>query len=93
MILKESHGGVRGDHYAGKATNHKIMCEGLLWPNLHKDAKEYYHTCNVYQRVGNPSRRYEITLIPQVTVQLFDKRTVDFVKQLIHEQRDRELDT
>jgi hypothetical protein len=40
---------------------------------MHKDAKEYYHTFDICQRVGKPSRRDEIPLMPQVTLQVFDK--------------------
>lgn len=40
MILAEAHGGAAGGHYAGKATPHKILRDGLWWPTLHKDAKD-----------------------------------------------------
>jgi hypothetical protein len=41
MILIESHEGIAGGHYAGKATAQIFLCEGIWWPTLHKDAKEY----------------------------------------------------
>lgn len=31
------------------------------------------------QTTGNPSRRYEIPLVPQVTFQVFHKLAIDFV--------------
>jgi hypothetical protein len=64
IISSEVHEGVVGGHYTGKETAHKILCAGIWWPTLHKDAKEYYQTCDVCQRVGNPYRRDDIPLHP-----------------------------
>jgi hypothetical protein len=55
MILKESHEGIAGGHYAGKTTMQKVLRASLWWPTLHIDAKEYTKACNVCQRVGKPS--------------------------------------
>jgi hypothetical protein len=49
------HEGIAGGHYAGKETTQKVLRDGLWWPTLHKDAKEYYRACDVCQRVGKPS--------------------------------------
>jgi hypothetical protein len=64
IILSEAHKGIVGGNYTGKATMHNILCAGLWWPTLHKDAKEYREACDVCQRVGKPSRRYDIPLHP-----------------------------
>lgn len=72
-ILVESHGHVVGVHYVGKAITHKILGAGLWWPTLHKDSKEYCSACDVCERIGRLSRRDELSLNPQVTLQDFDK--------------------
>jgi transposase InsO family protein len=79
MILAEAHEGIAGGHYAGKETAQKVLRDGLWWPTLHKDAKDYYRACDVCQRVGKPSRRDEMPLQPPLTQQAFEKWAIDFV--------------
>jgi hypothetical protein len=64
VILEEVHDGIVGGHYAGRETAQNILCAGIWWPTLHKDVKEYCQSCDVCQRVGNPSRRDEMPLNP-----------------------------
>jgi hypothetical protein len=40
MILEEEHDKIAGGHYARRETTQKIVCTGIWWLTLHKDAKE-----------------------------------------------------
>jgi hypothetical protein len=71
LILAEAHEGITIGNYAGKATTKKVLRAGLWWPTLHKDAKEYYRSCDVCQRIGKPSIRDEMPLAPQLTLGVF----------------------
>jgi hypothetical protein len=70
---------IMGNNYTGKETMYKVLRASLWWPNLHKDAKEYYKPCDVCQRVGKPSQRDMIPLAPQLALQAFEKWAIDFV--------------
>ena len=54
-ILEEAHARVVGGNYAGKPIAQKVLTIGLWWPTVHKDAKEFCRTYDVYQRTRNPS--------------------------------------
>jgi hypothetical protein len=67
-ILAGAHEGIATGHYAGKATAHKVLHVGLWWLTIYIDSKDYYHRCDVCQRVGKPNRWDEMPLRPQVTL-------------------------
>ena len=66
MILNEAHVGVKGGHYAQKATVPKILQEGLWWPTMHANAQDDSHNYDVFQRTGKSPRRDEMSLVPQI---------------------------
>jgi hypothetical protein len=67
-VLGKSHKGIDGGNYVGKYTMHKVLCTGLWWPTIHKDAKKYCQNCGLCQRVGKPNRKDEMPLRLQVNL-------------------------
>ena len=44
----------------------KVLRTGIWWPTLHNDVVGYARSYDVYQCIGKPSRRDEMSLVPQV---------------------------
>jgi hypothetical protein len=78
-ILHACHDEPCGGHYAAKRTTYKILQVGYYWPTLHRDAQQYTSHCDECQRMGKPTRRNEIPLQPQVSLEPFDKWGMDFI--------------
>lgn len=64
LILQEYHAGITGGHYLWNPTMQKVLTVGLWWSTLHKDVMEFYKSCDVWQRIGKPSRWDEMSLNP-----------------------------
>ena len=52
---------------------------GYYWPTIFRDAKRYVQSFDSYQRMGLPNRLDQIPLQPQLVVEPFDRRALDFV--------------
>ena len=46
---------------------------------MHMDTKKFCQSCDVCHRTGKPSKHDEMSLAPQITLQVFDKWVVYFV--------------
>ena len=78
VILRESHCGIVGGHYAGEATRRKIRNTGLWWPTVMKDAMEYCRKCDVCQRMGQSTERDRMPFQPVLPLEPFQKWGLDF---------------
>jgi hypothetical protein len=63
-VLAEAREGIDGGHYAEETRTHKVLRTGLWWPKVHKYAKEYFHNCDVCQRLEKHNKRDEMPLRP-----------------------------
>ena len=77
--MSEAHVDVAGGHYVGKVTVRKILQAGLWWPTIHMDTKSFCQRCDICQRTRKLSRRDEMPLVPQISLQVFDKWAIDFI--------------
>ena len=54
--MREVHEGICGDHIAGKALTHKILCQGYYCPTMAKDCKAFVRACPQCQLLSNVPR-------------------------------------
>ena len=78
-ILHECHASPYGGHFAGDKTTHKIFQSGFYWPTLFKDCFEWVKFFDQCQRMGNVSKRHEMSLQGILVLQLFDVWGIDFM--------------
>ncbi|XP_071923302.1 uncharacterized protein [Coffea arabica] len=68
-----------GGHFGPKRTARKVLESGFYWPTLFKDAYSFCKSCDKCQRVGNISRRDQMTQTPMIFVEIFDVWGIDFM--------------
>ena len=78
-ILRTSHDGPCGGHFADKRTILKILQLGYYCPTIFKYAREYVWSCDSFQRMGQPLQSDKIQLQTQIVVEPFEKWALYFV--------------
>ncbi|XP_039129088.1 uncharacterized protein LOC120265278 [Dioscorea cayenensis subsp. rotundata] len=78
-LLNHCHTLECGGHFGGNRTTAKILQSGFYWPTLFKDAHVFVTSCDRCQRMGNISKRNEMTLKNMLEVELFDVWGIDFM--------------
>ena len=79
VVLRESHCGIAGGHYAGDTTARKIWQDGLWWPTTQKDAQAYYRECDLCQRMGQPTEQTRMSHQVMLPLESFQIWSLDFV--------------
>nr|GEV51145.1 reverse transcriptase domain-containing protein [Tanacetum cinerariifolium] len=78
-ILKACHEGPTGGHHGANFTTKKVFDVGFFWPAIYKDAHNLVKSCDICQRQGKISQKYEM---PQNVIQvceIFDVWGIDFM--------------
>ena len=70
-IMEKGHASPYGGHFVGDKIVKKILQSGFYWPTLCKDCFEWVKHCDTCQRMGNISRRTEMSLQGILVVQIF----------------------
>nr|XP_027090491.1 uncharacterized protein LOC113711532 [Coffea arabica] len=78
-ILAYCHSFACGGHFGPKRTARKVLESGFYWPTLFKDAYSFCKSCDKCQRVGNISRRDQMTQTPMIFVEIFDVWGINFM--------------
>ena len=78
-ILHECQISPYGRHFVGDKTTHKILQVGFYWPTIFKDCFEWVKLCDQCQRMGNISKKHEMSRQGILVVQLFDVWGIDFM--------------
>nr|GEV00747.1 hypothetical protein [Tanacetum cinerariifolium] len=66
-ILKACHYGPTGGYHRPNYTAKKVFDSGFYWPTIYRDAQDLVKNCDVCQRQGKISQRYEM---PQNSIQV-----------------------
>ena len=78
-ILRECHSTIYDGYYGGDVTSSHILQVGFFWHTLFKDAHQFVLRCDRCQRVGNLTRKDEMSLNVMLEVEVFDVWGIDFM--------------
>lgn len=78
-ILHHCHSSSYGGHFGATRTTAKILQLRFYWPTLFHDSYAFAKSCDRCQRVGNISRRHELSLTNILEVEIFDVWGIDFM--------------
>ncbi|KAH9716154.1 hypothetical protein KPL71_021359 [Citrus sinensis] len=78
-ILESCHAAAYRGHFSGHRTAAKVLQSGYYWPTIFKDAYEFVKCCDMCQKTGNITKRYEMLLTNILEVEVFDVWGIDFM--------------
>ncbi|XP_050895862.1 uncharacterized protein LOC127102547 [Lathyrus oleraceus] len=78
--LKACHDSEYGGHFSGDRTVAKVLQSGFYWPKLFNDAQIIVKECDKCQRMGNISKRNQMSQNAMLEVDLFDVWGIDFMR-------------
>lgn len=78
-ILYHFHDGAVGGHHRPNRTAAKVLEAGFYWLTLFKDARAYVSSCDQCQRMGNISKRDEMSLDSILVCEIFYVWGIDFM--------------
>nr|GEV16087.1 reverse transcriptase domain-containing protein [Tanacetum cinerariifolium] len=78
-ILKACHEGPTKGHHGTNFTAKKIFDDGFFWRTIYKDARDLVKSCDICQRQGKISQRYEMSQNVIQVCEIFDVWGIDFI--------------
>ncbi|XP_074301383.1 uncharacterized protein LOC141632768 [Silene latifolia] len=78
-ILTFCHSNACGGHFGARRIARKVLDCGFYWTSLFKDAHGFCQTCDNCQRVGNISRKNEMSQSYMLNCEIFDVWGIDFM--------------
>ncbi|GKD21883.1 reverse transcriptase domain-containing protein [Tanacetum coccineum] len=78
-ILDQCHHRPTGGHYGPNTTSKKALDSGFYWPTIIKEAHTLVHLYEACQKIGNISKRDEMSLNNIQVCEIFDIWGIDFM--------------
>lgn len=78
-ILHHCHPSPYGGHFRLTRTATKVLKSSFSWPSVFQDSYAFVNAYDYCQRVGNVSKRHELSLNNLLEVESFDARGIDFM--------------